>query len=392
RGREQPALAAEGGDVGEDATGAGGDVAAGEPTAGQAAGHVEDAVDELGSLAEPSNADDAFEASVGEAPAPLTDEVFATGESPEAAAGSEGGVSEGFAGAASGEVESAELSNAVGEDDRPAVEAAEPESGSRRGRRRRRRGRGGRSGGEAAAGAAAAGSEPEAGSAEALPSAASNGSAAEPDREEDGSAVGKVEAAEAVADETDAPPVRGGRRRRRRGRRGGASDAGEEGASDVSGPAADSRPSNGPEAGRVAAESLSTAGELSPERQAVPSAESRSAAEVRAETASRRRGPSGIAGRAVEPKAGVVLPSPRRMPTPVNVPPPIPVRRAPTPVAVPPPIPSTPLGGGSGAATATGGPTKSADTHLADDEPVDHQPLHRPQAPRDLDAIPDDMD
>jgi ribonuclease E len=36
--------------------------------------------------------------------------------------------------------------------------------------------------------------------------------------------------------------------------------------------------------------------------------------------------------------------------------------------------------------------TGSADKHLADDEPVDPQPLRRPRSYRDLDAIPDDLD
>lgn len=67
----------------------------------------------------------------------------------------------------------------------------------------------------------------------------------------------------------------------------------------------------------------------------------------------------------------------RRMPTPVNIPGPL---RSPTQVSVPPPLPST-------------GPVRTtSDKHLADDEPIDPQPLRRPKSYGDLDAIPDDLD
>ena len=33
-----------------------------------------------------------------------------------------------------------------------------------------------------------------------------------------------------------------------------------------------------------------------------------------------------------------------------------------------------------------------ADKHLADDEPVMHEPVRRPRSMRDLDSIPDDFD
>jgi len=72
-----------------------------------------------------------------------------------------------------------------------------------------------------------------------------------------------------------------------------------------------------------------------------------------------------------------VAPPVRRAPTPVNIPGPL---RSPTKVSVPPPLPSS------------GAKPSSSDKHLADDEPIDPQPLRRPKSYGDLDAIPDDLD
>jgi Rne/Rng family ribonuclease len=102
------------------------------------------------------------------------------------------------------------------------------------------------------------------------------------------------------------------------------------------------------------------------------------APQVRAEVAEKRVPPPSQSERRGPAVSSSTTAAPaRRMPTPVNVPGPL---RAPTPVAVPPPLP--------GAV----GKAKTADKHLADDEPVDPQPLRRPKSYGDLDAIPDDLD
>lgn len=177
-----------------------------------------------------------------------------------------------------------------------------------------------------------------------------------------------------AADEAEAAgSSEAGGRRRRRGRGDGAMDTKEQTVTDAA--AAES-------SGEMRSSTARVGDRPAGEETGSPAVLPVSTARVRATTAGRRVAPGAMSRRVVEAAVKLKPSAPRSAPTPVNVPPPIPARRSPTPVAVPPPIPTPPL---------VGGP-KSADKHLADDEPVEPQPLRRPHTPRDLDAIPEDHD